>query len=94
MPYAKRRYRKRRKRRGGSKKVTLSKRQARTKAYDSIIEKVIVRVHKQERAKEMRLLTKRVYWFGTYDLNTNIFGASMPVTWGGPNYRNFKYSTS
>jgi len=82
MPYVKRRGRKRRYRKK-KKVVTLSRRQARTKKYDSVLERVAARVARLEIKKTKVLLTKRVYWFGQYAMNQNLFSNSMAIGWGG-----------
>lgn len=77
-----RRYGKR-KRRNKRKAVTLSARQARTKRYDSRIEKVIARVARQEDAKQKQKLIYRQYLFGPYDLFTNVFGGGLTLDFDG-----------
>lgn len=76
--------RKRKGRRGRKRRVvTLSNRQASTKAYDSRIEKVIARVARQEDNKQKEKLVYRQYLFGPYDMSTNIFASSTRVSFTG-----------
>lgn len=63
--------------------LTLSSRQARTKKYDSRIEKVIARVARQEVLKNVMKLVYRQFLFGTYDMATNVFGPGTRVHYTG-----------
>lgn len=67
-----------RKRKKGSRKrrtLTISAHQARTKAYDSRVEKIMARVARQEDAKNQIRLIYRQYLFGGFNVATNIFTA-------------------
>lgn len=82
--YGKKRGRKPRRRAARKKNVvTLSNHQARTKAYDSKIEKVIARVARQEDAKQKQRLIFRQYLFGPYTIATNVFGGGRKVDFAG-----------
>lgn len=70
---ARRRYKKRKAPSRKGKVLKLSNRQAKTKAYDSRIEKVIARVARQEVQKGALKLVYRQYLFGPYDISTNTF---------------------
>lgn len=63
--------------------LTLSNRQASTKAYDSRIEKVMARVARQEDKKNQIRLQYRQYLFGPYNMATNVFTGSTPVHYTG-----------
>lgn len=81
MPRGK--YARRRRPRGKKNVVKLSTRQARTKAYDSRIEKVMARVARQEDEKHIAKLTFRQYLFGLYTVATNVFGAGTKISFAG-----------
>lgn len=63
--------------------LKLSTRQARTKAYDSRIEKVIARVANQEIQKDKAKLIYRQFLFGPFDPLTNIWASSTRIDFAG-----------
>lgn len=83
MPRQRRKAPRRNRRKRRPRAVTLSTRQARTKKYDSRIEKVIARVARQEDQKAKDKLIYRQYLFGSYDMDLNTWASQTRIDFDG-----------
>lgn len=63
--------------------VRITNKQARTKKYDSKIEKIIARVARQEDEKHIIKLIYRQYILGAYAITTNVFLAGTKIDFEG-----------
>lgn len=81
--YNRKRYRGRRK--AGRKRnvLRISNKQARTRALDSKVEKIMARVAEDQISKNKVIVLYRQYLFGPYDYTTNTFTSSTAVDWIG-----------